>query len=283
MDLKHEFTVEAPVETVWSTMMDLESVAECFPGATLTNADGDSFEGTVKVKLGPIAMVYKGSGSFVEKDESGRRAVIEAKGRDKRGNGTAGAEVVMVMTSEGSGTRVDVTTDLNVTGKPAQFGRGVMQDVSDKLLGQFTDCLARRFEEPTGAESETTAAPATAETAASGSAAGGSSATPAAGEGSEAAGAAAPAAAVATPAAPGPESPARPEAPGAGSPARSSAASSGSADSGSDDAIDLGGMLVPGMVRGYLPHAGAALLGLVIGWRLGWKMGRWVGRRARKS
>src|SRR5690606_33396468 len=103
---------------------------------------------TVKVKLGPIAMVYKGSGAFVERDDSAHRAVIEAKGRDKRGNGTAGATVTMSMVESGSDTSVTVVTDLNVTGKPAQFGRGVMQDVSDKLLGQFVDCLATKVGAP---------------------------------------------------------------------------------------------------------------------------------------
>lgn len=90
MDLEHAFTVEAPVDTVWTTMVDIEGVAECFPGATVTSVEGDSFSGTCKVKLGPIALVYKGSGSFVERDDSGHRAVIEAKGKHKRGNGTAG-------------------------------------------------------------------------------------------------------------------------------------------------------------------------------------------------
>lgn len=86
MDLEHQFTVSAPIDTAWATMMDIEGVAECFPGAVLTAADGDSFEGTVKVKLGPIALVYKGSGAFVERDDNAHRAVIEAKGKDKRGN-----------------------------------------------------------------------------------------------------------------------------------------------------------------------------------------------------
>lgn len=178
MDLEHSFTVDAPVDTVWPTMMDIEGVAQCFPGATVTSVEGDSFEGTCKVKLGPIALVYKGSGSFVERDDAGHRAVIEAKGKDKRGNGTAGATVTMTMAAEGSGTRVQVVTDLNVTGKPAQFGRGVMQDVSDKLLGQFVDCLAGQFdagetpapaaeakgEEPPSADGEATPTTSTAAT-----------------------------------------------------------------------------------------------------------------------
>ena len=116
------------------------------PGAQVTSAEGDSFSGSVKVKLGPIALVYNGSGTFVEKDDAAHRFVVDAKGKDKRGNGTAGAKVALSMAPSASGgTDVEVLTDLAVTGKPAQFGRGVMQDVSDKLLGQFVACLEERL------------------------------------------------------------------------------------------------------------------------------------------
>jgi carbon monoxide dehydrogenase subunit G len=148
MELTHRFTVPVPVDEAWAHFNDIASVAECFPGATVTEADGESFSGSVKVKLGPIALVYNGSGTFTEKDDAAHRMVVDAKGKDKRGNGTAGAVVTMTMTdSSGSGpsTDVEVLTDLAVTGKPAQFGRGVMQDVSDKLLGQFVACLEQRF------------------------------------------------------------------------------------------------------------------------------------------
>ena len=145
MELDHEFTVPATLDQTWAAFNDIESVAECFPGAKVTSVEGDTFKGSVKVKLGPIALVYNGTGTFVEKDEAGGRMVIEAKGKDKRGNGTAGADVTATMTDAGGGsTRVQVHTDLAITGKPAQFGRGVMQDVSDKLLGQFTDCLEHK-------------------------------------------------------------------------------------------------------------------------------------------
>lgn len=155
MDLTHEFTVPTSVEETWDSFLDIGSMAECFPGAQVTSAEGDAFTGTVKVKLGPIAMVYAGSGTFVEKDEAARRLVVEAKGRDKRGNGTAGANATLTMAPEGTGTKVEIVTDLAVTGKPAQFGRGVMQDVSDKLLGQFVACLESKSapaEEPPAAE-----------------------------------------------------------------------------------------------------------------------------------
>lgn len=159
MELTHTFTVPTPVEETWAHFQDIASVAECFPGAQVTSAEGNSFEGTCKVKLGPIALVYTGAGTFVERDEAAHRFVVDAKGRDKRGNGTAGAVVTLTMTESGAGTLVEVITDLAITGKPAQFGRGVMQDVSDKLLGQFVACLEQRLgdqdaepaSQPTGA------------------------------------------------------------------------------------------------------------------------------------
>ncbi|GAA1165318.1 SRPBCC family protein [Nocardioides aquiterrae] len=152
MDLTHRFTVPASVDEAWAHFNDIASVAECFPGASVTSVDGEQFSGSVKVKLGPIALVYNGSGTFVEKDEAAHRFVVEAKGKDKRGNGTAGATVTLTMAPAASGaTDVEVVTDLSITGKPAQFGRGVMQDVSDKLLGQFVDCLEQRLSEPSDA------------------------------------------------------------------------------------------------------------------------------------
>ena len=142
MQLKHSFTVPVEPDAAWATFQDIGSVAQCFPGAVVTSVEGDSFEGTCKVKLGPVALQYAGSGSFVKRDESARKIVLEVKGKDKRGNGTAGATVMAAFESSDPGsTQVEVLTDLKITGKPAQFGRGVMQDVSDKLLGQFVECL----------------------------------------------------------------------------------------------------------------------------------------------
>jgi uncharacterized protein len=145
LDLTHRFTVPTSVDETWAHFQDIASVAECFPGATVTSFDGDSFQGSCKVKLGPIALVYNGSGTFTEKDEAAHRFVVDAKGKDKRGNGTAGAKVTLSMADGPDGTDVEVLTDLAITGKPAQFGRSVMQDVSDKLLGQFVACLETRL------------------------------------------------------------------------------------------------------------------------------------------
>jgi carbon monoxide dehydrogenase subunit G len=249
VELQHQFTVPAPVGTTWDTFMDLAGVASCFPGATVTSVEGDRFEGTCKVKLGPIALLYAGSGTFVSRDDAAHRAVIEATGKDKRGNGTAGATVTIALTETSeSSTEVEVSTDLNVTGKPAQFGRGVMQDVSDKLLQQFVGCLEQRFvapvEEPVPTE-VAEPAPAT--------------------ESSNGSGPAGVDAAVGSEAAP-------PVAPAATPPPRSNvdkpAFVSASAGAG-DDAIDLGATVLPVLLKSYAPHLAAAVVGLVVGILIG--------------
>ncbi len=142
MQLEHSFTVLVPVADAWKVLLDIEQIAPCMPGAVLDSVDGDDFTGRVKVKLGPISLTYKGKASFVKKDEATHTAVIDAAGKDQRGNGTAAATVTATLKEEGgSATRVDVLTDLNITGKPAQFGRGVMVDVGNKLIGQFATCV----------------------------------------------------------------------------------------------------------------------------------------------
>lgn len=146
MQLEHSFTVPAAIDDAWKVLLDIELIAPCMPGAAIDSVDGDDFTGTVKVKLGPIGLTYKGKASFVEKDEATHRAVIDAQGRDARGNGTAKAKVSATLTEQSpSQTKVDVITDLDITGKPAQFGRGVMVDVGNKLIGQFADCLAGKL------------------------------------------------------------------------------------------------------------------------------------------
>ncbi len=168
MELTHHFTVPASIDAAWAAFNDLEQIAPCFPGAALTSFDGERFEGLCKVKLGPISLQYTGTGRFVERDESAKRAVIEAKGKDKRGNGTAAAAVTaQLIAASANTTDVEVRTDLNVTGRPAQFGRGVMQDVSDKLLAQFTACLETRLGGGDGAAASlpTVVAPSAAEVA----------------------------------------------------------------------------------------------------------------------
>ncbi|WP_336030686.1 SRPBCC family protein [Geodermatophilus sp. FMUSA9-8] len=147
MQLENSFTVPVPVDEAWRVLLDIERIAPCMPGAALDSVTGDDFTGRVKVKLGPINLTYQGKASFVEKDEAAHRAVIDARGKDQRGNGTAAATITAKLLAEGQVTRVDVLTDLNITGRPAQFGRGVMTDVGNKLLGQFADKLAAQLGE----------------------------------------------------------------------------------------------------------------------------------------
>ncbi len=139
MDLQNSFVVPADVETAWKTLLDVEKIAPCMPGATLESNDGENFTGKVKVKLGPVSMTYGGAAKFLERDDTTHTAVIEGTGKETRGSGTAKAVVTTKLTQEGPDqTRVDVTTDLTVTGKPAQFGRGVMQDVAGRIIDQFS-------------------------------------------------------------------------------------------------------------------------------------------------
>jgi len=140
VELTNEFRVGVPIERAWDVLTDVERIAPCLPGAQLQEIEGDEHRGIVKVKVGPITAQYKGSATFVERDAP-RRAVLRAEGRETRGQGNASATITATLAPDGDGTKVTVTTDLTVSGKVAQFGRGVLADVSAKLLGQFVDCL----------------------------------------------------------------------------------------------------------------------------------------------
>ncbi|WP_409182492.1 SRPBCC family protein [Amycolatopsis sp. VS8301801F10] len=148
MRLDHEFTVPAPIGEVWQAVIDPERVAPCMPGASLTKVEGDTFAGTVKVKLGPISLLYKGTGEFLEKDEAARKVVIKASGKDARGGGTAAATVTLMLTERDGGTHGAVATDLAITGRPAQFGRGLISEVGGKILDTFAGNLAASLETP---------------------------------------------------------------------------------------------------------------------------------------
>ena len=177
MKLESTFHIEAPIEKAWEALNTPEMIAPCFPGATLTEYEGDSFSGTVKVKLGPISLTYKGKGTYVTRDADAHKVVIEANGRDSRGNGTASATVTGSMVADGPDkTAVTMVTDMTITGRPAQFGRGVISDVADKIIGQFAACVAEKL------TPQADAAP-TAGTAASGTPAAGAAATNAAANG----------------------------------------------------------------------------------------------------
>ena len=141
MELINEFSVGVPVDEAWTILTDLERIAPCLPGAQLQEVEGDEYRGIVKVKVGPITAQYKGKATFSERDDTGHRAVIRAEGRDTRGNGNASATITATLAPEDAGTKVRVVTDLSVTGKVAQFGRGVLADVSSKLMDQFVRAL----------------------------------------------------------------------------------------------------------------------------------------------
>lgn len=141
MELNNEFRVAVPAAKTWEVFTDVERVAPCLPGATLLSVDGDEFTGAVKVKVGPITVSYKGVAAYLEKDEAAQRIVLRAEGKETRGNGTAVATVTAQLKDEGDATFVAITTDLAISGKAAQFGRGVLADVSGNLIAQFARSL----------------------------------------------------------------------------------------------------------------------------------------------
>jgi len=152
MKIENSFTIDAPVDQAWALLTNIAEMAPCLPGATLTGEEDGVYSGNVKIKVGPVTAEYRGSAEFVKRDDDAHKAVIDGKGRDSRGAGNAQALITAEMTDLGGQTQVDISTDLKITGKVAQFGRGVMQDVSEKLLGQFAECLATKLERTSAVE-----------------------------------------------------------------------------------------------------------------------------------
>ena len=150
MDLTHHFRVPASVEETWTAFNHLDRLAPCFPGAMISSTDGERFQGSIKIKIGTLALVYNGSGRFLERDAAARRLAFQVSGVDRRGNGTATATVTASLVGDGSATQVELLTDLDFTGRPAQFGSHGVSDVSDKLLDQFVNCVSVRFAEGLG-------------------------------------------------------------------------------------------------------------------------------------
>lgn len=145
MELTNTFTVSSPIDEMWPILCDIERIAPCMPGAQLTEVEGEEYRGEVKLKVGPINARFKGTAQLVERDDEGHRAVLKASGKDTGGKGNAHATITASATpADGGGTEVTITTDLSITGKVAQFGRSAMNDISNKLLGQFVDCLESR-------------------------------------------------------------------------------------------------------------------------------------------
>lgn len=145
MDLTHRFTLATSVDNAWATFNRLERLEPCFPGATITELDGDDFTGLIKIKMGPIGLVFEGSGRFVRHDERHHRMVIEAHGTDRRGYSDGKIKVTATFTGDEHHADVEVHSELDLTGRPAQLGHGVVEDVSQRLMEQFVSCMSTRF------------------------------------------------------------------------------------------------------------------------------------------
>nr|WP_285582530.1 SRPBCC family protein [Actinoallomurus iriomotensis] len=242
MELDHEFTVPVPVDQAWAVLLDIERIAPCMPGATLDSVDGDDFTGRLKVKLGAMTITYKGSARIAARDEDTHTVSIEGTGKEARGAGTASANVQAQLHGEGDSTRVTVHTKLNITGRPAQFGRNIMSEVGGKLVGRFADNLAEEIARP----AEGAAAPEAPE--------------------------AAPAEPQAEPApsgdgAPQPAEAAEPQAAPAETPPQPAAQRPVAARASNDEAINLLEFAGPSIVKRLAPVA-LALVGLVGLWRI---------------
>jgi carbon monoxide dehydrogenase subunit G len=189
IELDNSFTVPVPPEQAWAVLLDVERIAPCMPGASVLSVDGDSVEGQVKVKLGPLSLTYKGTAKFVDKDEASHTIVLDASGKETRGAGTASASVNAVLKSgeEAGTTTATIHTSLNVTGRPAQFGRSLLPEISGKLIAQFAENLAAMISAdsvgktaaPAGEDDSEADPAATADTATAGSAPGDAAAAPA--------------------------------------------------------------------------------------------------------
>jgi carbon monoxide dehydrogenase subunit G len=274
IELDHSFTVPVPPDQAWDILLDVERVAPCMPGATVDEVDGDVVNGRIKVKVGPVSLTYKGTAKFTERNPAAHMVLLEAAGKETRGAGTAAATVraSMVPDASGSGTDVSMHTTMNVTGRPAQFGRGVMVEVGGKLVEQFAANLAKLIAGDTGsggdAGSGAPAGTSDAATSASGASASGASVSGASASGADADGASAPAA----------TADART---GNGSGGAAVAAAAGSVASTSapaqEDSLNLVKLVGPAILKRLVPLAvGAAGLALLsrLFWRLRHRAGR---------
>ena len=268
MEIANSFTVDEPIEKAWELLTDIPFIAPCLPGAKLTDEVDGVYSGGIKIKVGPVTAEYKGSAEFVEKDDATYKAVINGKGRDTRGAGNAQALITAQMVPVGTSTQVDIITDLKISGKVAQFGRGVMQDVSTKLLGQFADCLEVKIAETkTAAPDPTPAAVVPAHGAATATATAGAAGAATAGIAAVGAAAATNGAAVPN-AATTPSSGAPTTATEITSPAGPSTSSTpASSASDDDDVLDLGDIGVgSALAKRAAPAAGALGLLLILRW-----------------
>lgn len=145
MILDNEFRVSVPIERAWEVLTDIPLITPCLPGAELTGHDGDEYSGKIKIKVGPVTSHYAGKALLTVRDEATRHVEIQADGRDSKGSGNASATITADMSEDGDGTKVTIHTDLKISGKVAQFGKGMIAEVSGKLIGQFVDCIEQRL------------------------------------------------------------------------------------------------------------------------------------------
>jgi uncharacterized protein len=241
MKLENEFTVPASIDDAWAVLLDIPRVAPCLPGATVEPGGDGSYNGTMKVKIGPISASYKGTVKIEDADESAHRVAMRAQAKDARGQGTAAATITSTMEETPEGTKVHVETDMRITGAAAQFGRGVMQDVSAKMMKRFAECLAQEIgsgsTETPAEEEPVMAAPEPA---------------PSAGDGAE------------VPSASSGVSSAEAEPPPSASSGVSSATAEPSPSRPTEDVLDLGEVSRDAVLKRALPVVGAAVALLVL-------------------
>ena len=169
MRIENDMHVSASIDEAWALLTDIPAIAPCLPGAKLTGQDGDTYEGQMKIKVGPVVAEYSGTATVVEMNEVDRTVKLTASGRDKRGAGNASADIFASMVEADGGTTVSIATDLKVAGKVAQFGRGAMADISKKLLGQFAECIEGKLQSAEAVADEVASASAEIDGSANGS------------------------------------------------------------------------------------------------------------------
>ncbi len=272
MEMDHSFTVPVPPDQAWDILLDVERIAPCMPGATVDEVDGDVVNGRIKVKVGPVSLTYKGTAKFTERDPEAHVVVLEASGKETRGAGTASANVRASMVPDGSGTEVTMHTTMNVTGRLAQFGRGVMVEVGSKLVEQFASNLAKLISGDTAGDAGSSPAAPAGRTAADSTSTDGASTDAASTDGASVDGASAPGATMDAHT-------------GNGSGGAAASAAAGSAVSTSapaqEDSLNLVKLVGPVLLKRLVPvAAGAAALALLS--RLVWRL-RHRSARAQKA